>query len=320
MTIAAAGAALPAFPATMRRPRALRPGDRVGLISPASPLSDGELVQSIEHVRSLGLEPVVGRYAGASTGYLAGTDEQRASDFNVMARDPAIRGIIATRGGYGTMRILDALDYGAIANDPKVIVGFSDVTALLNAVALRSGVVTFHGPLAGRLSKWDSVTRGYFERICMSARPPGTLVAPDAHVLASGQARGRIAGGNLSLVCALIGTPWSVPFGDALLVLEDVEEQPYRIDRMLTQLRLAGAFRAARGVLFGACTDCRADGPSLSADEVLADRLGHLDRPVLAGVPVGHIPEQWVMPIGIEARLDATNRRLELLEPAVLAA
>ncbi len=301
----------------MRKPPALRPGDRVGLIAPASPLSDGEIERGVEHVRLLGLEPVLGRFAAASTGYLAGSDLDRAADFNRMARDPAIRGIIALRGGYGTMRILDALDYGAIAADPKVVMGFSDLTAVLNAVARRSAVITFHGPLAARESVFDETTRAYIERVCMSSEPIGTLRAPEAHVVHGGSARGRLAGGNLSLVAALTGTPWAPAFHDALLLLEDTDEEPYRIDRMLTQLRLAGALGAAKGVLFGACTHCEAKGPSMSVNQVIEDRLGDLERPVLSGLPFGHIHEQWVLPIGLEARLDAESRSLEIPESAV---
>ncbi len=317
MTMAAATAALPAFPSPMRKPPRLRAGDRVGLISPASPLADGEIEKGISHIRSLGLEPVLGNFVGAQDGYLAGSDEERAGDFNRMARDPSIRGIIAMRGGYGTMRILDALDYAAIAADPKVVMGFSDLTAILNAVARRSAVVTFHGPLAARESQFDSVTREYVKRVCMSAQPIGTLRAPHAVALRAGRARGPIAGGNLSLVSSLVGTPWAPAFRDALLLLEETGEEPYRIDRMLTQLRLAGALQASRGVLFGACTHCEPKGPSQTVDQVLADRLGGLDKPVLAGVPVGHIPEQWVLPIGLEGVLDASALTLEIPEAAV---
>ncbi len=301
----------------MRKPPALRRGDRIGLIAPASPLSSSEIEKGIEHVRLLGLEPVLGRFAAASSGYLAGSDRERAADFNQMARDPEIRGIIALRGGYGTMRILDELDYAAIAADPKVVMGFSDLTAVLNAVARRSGVVTFHGPLAARESVFDDATLAYVERVCMSTEPIGTLRAREAHVVRASSARGRLAGGNLSLVSALVGTPWVPAFRGALLLLEETEEQPYRIDRMLTQLRLAGALEATKGVLFGACTHCEAQGPSMTADQVIADRLGDLDRPVVAGLPFGHIHEQWVLPIGLEAKLDAESLSLEIPEAAV---
>ncbi|HEY9085645.1 MAG TPA: LD-carboxypeptidase [Candidatus Tyrphobacter sp.] len=309
--------ALPAFPSAMRKAPRLRAGDRVGLISPASPLGETEIERGIEHVRCLGLEPVLGHFAAARNGYLAGSDAERAGDFNRMARDPEIRGIIALRGGYGTMRILELLDYAAIAADPKVVMGFSDLTAVLNAVARRCAVVTFHGPLAAGESPFDAKTREYVERACMSAEPIGTLRASNAVALHPGRARGRIAGGNLSLVASLVGTPWAPAFAEVLLVLEEIGEEPYRIDRMLTQLRLAGALKASRGILFGACSECEAKGPSSTVDQILADRLGDHDGPVLAGVPVGHVPEQWVLPIGLDGVLDASNLTLEIPEAAV---
>lgn len=309
--------ALAAFPSRMRKPPALRRGDKVGLIAPASPLSESEIMQGVQHVRSLGLEPVVGSFAAARDGYLAGSDAHRAADFNRMARDPEIRGIFALRGGYGTMRILDLLDFQAIGADPKVVMGFSDLTAVLNAVARHSGVVAFHGPLAARESVWDATTRAYVERACMSTDPIGILRAPEARALHGGRTRGFLSGGNLSLVSSLVGTPWAPAFRDALLVLEEVDEEPYRIDRMLTQLRLAGVLGAAAGVLFGQCTHCEPKGASMTAAQVLEDRLSGLSGPVLSGVPVGHIPEQWVLPIGLEAVLDASTLTLEIPEAAV---
>ena len=317
ITMSTAISALPAFPSPMRKPPMLRRGDRIGLIAPASPLAENEIVAGLEHVRLLRLEPVLGDFVRAHDGYLAGTDEERAADFNRMARDSAIRGIFALRGGYGTMRILDRLDYAAIAADPKVIMGFSDITAVLNAVARRSRVITFHGPVASRETTFDPVARAYIEQACMSTDPIGELRAPDATVIAAGRARGPIAGGNLSLVSALVGTPWVPAIHNSLLLLEETDEQPYRIDRMLTQLRLAGVFKAASGVIFGACTNCLPKGPSFSFEEVLSDRLGDLGRPVISGVSVGHIPDQWVLPIGLEAELDAQGRTLRIAEPAV---
>lgn len=261
----------------------------------------------------------MGRFVARRDGYLAGSDAERAADFNRMARDPDVRGIFALRGGYGTMRILDALDFRAIAADPKVVMGFSDLTAVLNAVVRESRVVAFHGPLAARESVWDETTLESVRRACMSPEPLGVLHAPDATVLRAGRARGRLAGGNLSLVTSLLGTPWAPPLRDALLVLEDVDEEPYRIDRMLTQLRLAGALAGAAGILFGACTHCEAKGASMSASAVVEDRIADAGVPAVTGVPVGHLPEQWVLPLGLEAVLDAGGRSLRIDEPAVRA-
>lgn len=293
---------------------ALRPGDAVALVAPAGPLkSDDEFNRAKEIVRALGLEPRTGSYAKATTlGYLAGTDEQRAADFNDAVRDPDIRGIFALRGGYGTMRILEQIDYDAIARDPKVVLGYSDLTALLNAVTQQTGLVTFHGPVAA-LSQFSALETQSLRAAVMSAEPLGVLKAPEAQTVRGGVASGRIAGGNLSLIAALTGTPYEIDTTDALLILEDVDESPYRIDRMLTQLRLSGALMRAAGIIAGGWTNCGV------SDELLHDRLGDLGIPIVTETLIGHIDEQWTLPIGARAMLDAEARTLTLEEPSVRA-
>jgi muramoyltetrapeptide carboxypeptidase len=317
--LAATLASAPAFPHGLRKPRMLRRGDLVGMVTPASPLEPGEIAQGVAHMEALGLRVRVGAFANAHDGFLAGTDEQRASDFNAMARDPHVRAIVAFRGGYGTMRILDALDYDALRRDPKVVLGFSDITAILNAVTRRSGIVTFHGPVAARDTSYDAVTRSAVARALMQPEPIGVLSAPGIRTLVRGRARGPLAGGNLSLVAALTGTPYAIAAAGAVLFLEETNEEPYRVDRMLTQLRLAGTLEAANGVVFGQCTHCEATGDSGSIESVLSDRIGGVGRPAIAGVPVGHIEDQWILPIGISAELDADARTLTVLESGVSA-
>ncbi|HTX60612.1 MAG TPA: LD-carboxypeptidase, partial [Verrucomicrobiae bacterium] len=217
--------------------------------------------------------------------------------------------------GYGTMRILDALDFDAIRDDPKVVMGYSDLTAIVNAIPMRSGVIAFHGPVAAHGSSYSGVAREYFERTLMSPDPVGVLHAPDAQRIAPGRARGRLAGGNLSLVSALQGTPFAVPLRDAIFFFEETQEQPYRIDRMLTQLALGGALRDVRAALFGQCTGCAGDAPT--AEEVIAERLRSLHVPALTGAPFGHVPTQWILPVGLDAELDADAQTLTLLEAAV---
>ncbi len=271
--LAAIAPAVPSFPAPMKKPPMLERGDRVGLIAPASPPTGDDIGQAVEHVASLGLVPVLGKSVRAQDGYLAGSDAERAADFNAMARDSEIRAIVAIRGGYGTMRILPMLDYEAVARDPKIVMGFSDLTALLNAVAVRSRVVTFHGPVGAHGSSWSGAARAYLEA-ALFATNPTRLRIDGARPIVSGRARGRLAGGNLALVASLVGTPFAVAAGGAILFLEETEEPPYRIDRMLTQLALAGDLVAARGILFGRCTKCVGPGPTQSADEVIGERLG----------------------------------------------
>jgi len=283
----------------------------VALVAPAGPLAkDEDLARAMEVVRSFGLIPRAGRHARAKRGYLAGSDAQRAADFNEAARDPQVRGIFALRGGYGTMRILDAIDYEALAADPKVVLGYSDLTALLNAITQRTGLITFHGPVAA-LSAFTGIERGWLQRAVMQTDPLGALEAPDAGVVAEGTAQGRLCGGNLSLIAALTGTPFEIDTSGAILFIEEVDEAPYRIDRMLTQLRLSGALSRAAGVLVGRCANCDvgADHPyaGMPLAQTLRDRLGDLGVPVLAELPIGHRGEQWTLPIGAHARINGTH-------------
>jgi muramoyltetrapeptide carboxypeptidase len=305
----------------MLPPRKLRHGDVVALVAPAGPLASLEELQRAEDVvRSLGLVPRVMPGASLKLGYLAGTDEQRAGDFNAAIRDPQVRAVFALRGGYGTMRILDRLDYDAIRRDPKVILGYSDLTALLNVITQRTGVVTFHGPVAA-LSDFTDNEVAWLRAAVLSSAPLGTLNVPNARVLRGGVAQGRLAGGNLSLITALLGTPHEIDVAGAILVIEEVDEAPYRIDRMLTQLRLNGALARVAGIVAGGWTNC--DVPEdhryagLRLADVLADRLQDLGVPVLLGLPVGHIDEQWTLPLGATVLLDAGAHTLTITESAV---
>jgi muramoyltetrapeptide carboxypeptidase len=313
--LGAAMAANPVFPATLVRPPVLRRGDRVGLVAPASPLDASEIDDGVAHLASFGLVPVLGEHVRAQTGYLAGSDAERAADFNKMARDRSIRAIVALRGGYGTMRILDALDYDAIRRDPKIVMGYSDITAIVNAIAVRSGVIAFHGPVASHGSSYSGVARAYFQRALMSTEPIGTLHIAHPRVIAPGRATGSLAGGNLSLASSLAGTPYAIPSRDAIFFFEETHEAPYRIDRMLTQLQLAGNLRGVRGVLVGQCTDCTGDEPTPPAGDVIAERVRSLECPAVAGAPIGHIATQWIVPIGARAELDAAAGTLTISEP-----
>lgn len=306
---------------TVLRPRALRERDTVALIAPAGPLaSPEELARAQDVVRSLGLVPRVMPGALRQLGYLAGTDEERAADFNAAVRDPEIRGIFALRGGYGTMRILDRIDYEAIRANPKVMLGYSDLTALLNAITQRTGVITFHGPVAA-LSDFTENEVTWLRAAVMNGSALGALRWPNGRKLSGGKARGHLAGGNLSLIAALIGTPHEIDVSGALLVIEDVEEAPYKIDRMLTQLRLAGALERAAGIIAGGWTNCDVDEDhryaGLRLADVLTDRLADLDIPVLLDLPIGHIDEQWTLPLGAIATLDADAGMLTIEEPSV---
>jgi muramoyltetrapeptide carboxypeptidase len=288
-----------------RRPPLLAPGARVALVAPAGPLAGEEdLARAVANATALGWEPVVGAHVLARDGYLAGDDADRARDLNRAIADAAVDGIWCLRGGYGAMRILEAVDYDALARRPKALIGYSDITALHAAVRVRCGLVTFHGPTArGALTPF---ARESLERAVARAQDP-CGVAPAARVLRDGQARGRLAGGNLALVAALVGTPFAALPERCILVLEDVKEAVYRIDRMLTQLRLAGLLARCTGIAFGQFTEIpAADGDGTRPIETLLREVADLAGvPCVAGVPVGHVGDQWTLPLGAMAELDA---------------
>ena len=312
------------------RPPKLMHGSRIALIAPAGPLLENDDLARAEALcRALGYDPVLGRSAHARHGYLAGTDAERLSDLNIALTDPAITAIWCIRGGYGSIRILDAVDYGAIAKRPKPLIGYSDITALLNAVTRQTGVVTFHGPVAR--SSMPAFSRWHFERVLCREEAAGrlgripqaadVLVPPENRIvtLRGGVAEGPLAGGNLSLLQCLIGTPYFPDLDGAVLFLEDVGEDLYRVDRMLAHLRLIGALRRLAGVAIGRFTSLERssrDG-ALGFDEVLANYFGPLGVPIAYGFPIGHIDDQWTLPLGVRARLDADAGEIELLEPAV---
>ena len=290
-------------------PPALAPGARVALLAPAGPLSSAaDLERAERNVRDLGWEPHTYPNALARDGYLAGDDASRLADLNAAIRDPRIDGIWCLRGGYGSMRILDAVDYDSLRRRPKAIIGFSDITALHLAVRARSDLVSFHGPTAR--AELTPFSRESLSRATMatssdhSTRDPFSNSAPLTW-LQEGRATGRLEGGNLALVCALLGTPYTARFDGAILVLEDVNEPLYRIDRMLRQLILAGALERVAGLCFGAFTERgdESDAGARSLDVLFGEAAAHVRGPVVSDAPIGHVPDQWTLPLGAQAEL-----------------
>jgi len=292
-------------------------------------LERDDLTRADALCRALGYEPVLGPHARHRQGYLAGTDEERLGDLNAALRDASVDAIWCIRGGYGTTRILDRIDFEALARRPRPLIGFSDITTILNAAVSRAGVVAFHGPVAR--APMAAFSRRHFERVLACAEPAGRLgrlpAPPDVLIprqdrivtLSSGVAEGPLAGGNLTLLQCLIGTPYFPELDGAILFLEDVGEDLYRVDRMLAHLRMVGALDRLAGVLVGRFTDLErnmADG-ALGFDEVLETYFGRLGIPAGFGFPVGHIDDQWTLPLGVRARFDADAGELELLEAAV---
>jgi muramoyltetrapeptide carboxypeptidase len=302
------------FSTTMRpiRPPALRKGDVIGVCAPASPpLRDGDLQKGIAYLEGLGYRVEPGRNLHKKDGYLAGSDEGRAADLNRFFRDRKVRAIISIRGGYGSMRILNMLDYRAVRNDPKIFVGYSDLTAVSLALFARCGLVTFAGPMvaAGMARGLKPAEEELFWRMLTSTRPLGALPTP-AKPLFGGNASGVLLGGNLSIVSRLAGTPHLPPLRNAILVLEEVGERPYRVDRMLQQLRLARSLDGVRGVVLGEFTDCRPEEgkPSLTLRRIFKDMFAGLDSPVLTGVRHGHVSGSLTLPIGLRVTIRAGKR------------
>ena len=299
----------------MRRP-SLPADARVALVAPAGPLNGAhDLERARENVRSFGWVPVVGANVLARDGYLAGSDGARLADLNDALVDDAIDGVWCIRGGYGVMRILETIDYAALRRRPKPVIGYSDITALHAAIATRCDTVTFHGPTAR--AQLSVFSRDSLRRALTGADSAGT--ADGARVLTPGRARGRLVGGNLAILSGLAGTPYAPDYRDAIVVMEDVNEAVYRIDRMLTHLRLTRALGGCAGLVFGEFTDIPADASedSLGArglDDVLGDVARVLGVPCIAGAPIGHVADQWTLPLGAEAELDADARTLRILE------
>jgi muramoyltetrapeptide carboxypeptidase len=296
-----------------RAPPPLAPGARVALVAPAGPLGGrDDLDRAIANVRDLGWEPVVATHALARTGYFAGDDDARAADLNSALRDTRIDAVWCLRGGYGAIRILDRIDWSVLRGHGKPVLGYSDVTAVHGAIARQAGLVSYHAPTAR--TTLSAFSRASLERAVMRGED-SCGVATRARVLRPGRAMGRLEGGNLAVFAALIGTPYLPSLDGAILVLEDVNEAVYRIDRMFAQLRLSGTLHGVRAIVFGECVNCpeESDDGARRLDDVLLELAETLRVPCLAGVPVGHVSEQWTVPLGALAEVDAEGRALRVV-------
>jgi muramoyltetrapeptide carboxypeptidase len=317
-------------PGSLLKPPRLRQGDTVGLVIASSAQYDPfEIDILLDALRSLDLVPRLGRHVGDRRGHLAGRDEDRAADLNAMFADPQVRAIHCIRGGSGAARILPLLDYPLIARHPKPLVGYSDVTALLLAIHARTGLVTFHGPNGS--SEWNPTNVDYLRRVMVDAEQVNFVnpqerqeaIVQTRHrirPITTGVTRGRLLGGNLTVLTALMGSDYLPEFRDAILFLEDVDEAPYRIDRMLTQLKLAGVLGRIRGFVWGTCTRCNpGEGfGSLTITDILDDHIKPLGIPAYQGAMIGHINRQFTLPVGIEVEIDAAAGSIRMLEAAVL--
>lgn len=318
------------------KPAALKPGDLVVLVAPAAPVGQQTIDDAIVGLEAMGLRVRVVDHATTKFGYLAGTDDQRAASLMDAFADPEVKAIFPVTGGYGVTRLLDKLDYELIRQNPKVLLGFSDITGLHLALNLRAGLVTFHGPNMTQLMKRDdedrSWQRGWALRAIMADRyadatGPGYAIAVDdlttqPLTMVPGKARGRLIGGNLSLISATMGTPYEIETKGRVLFLEDTREEPYRVDRMLSTMRLAGKLDGCAAVLLGDFTYVPPKGETVregfTVDEVLDQYFAEADYPVIRRWPTGHIRPNACLPVGAMAEVDADARTVRLLEDPVV--
>jgi len=306
------------------RPFRLRPGDTVAMISPASPPRGvRSLALGKKRLERLGLRVVVGKHALSEYGYLAGSDRERLQDLEAAFRDQAVKAVFCARGGYGISRLVGQFDPSLAARHPKALIGFSDIT-LLHLALQKAGVISFWGPMPCTGLGWTAFSVRSLERALMSGDPVGRVpFSPRrrAATVRPGIAQGPLTGGTLSLLTASLATPWEVETRGRIVFLEDVDEEPYRVDRLLAQFVAAGKLSDAAGVALGIFTGTKVKNSpgrlSLTMQEVFADHLLPLKIPVLANVAVGHVPDQVTLPYGVEARMDAGARTLEVLEPSV---
>jgi len=308
------------------KPQKLNKGDTIGLIAPGSYITQKQLDESIRNFEELGYYVKSGKNILNKHGYLAGNDNDRANDIHEMFQDNEVKAIVAVRGGYGCARLLSILDYDLIRANPKILIGYSDITSLLYAIYEKTGLVCFHGPVG--TSTFNEYSVNHFENILSSSAKNYEMKnlpkeEDQIKVISPGVGTGELVGGNLSIVVSMIGTEYDIDARGKIIFLEDIGEQPYRIDRMLTQMRQSSMFDSCSGIALGVFRRCEIDPDdpesenSLTLQQVFEDRLGDLGVPVIYGLSFGHITNKFTLPFGIKARLDTYNSKLILLENSV---
>ena len=296
------------------RPPQLEPGDTVGIVAPASPFDADLFDEGIKTLESMGYRTHVPDDLFERNGYLAGSDEHRIDIFHRLLADSKIKAIVCARGGYGSMRLLPFLDFSLIQKNPKIIFGLSDISALLSVIYSRTGLVTFHGPMITTLANAPLETREAMIA-AISPHQPHNVEMNNGTTIRSGSASGRMCGGNLNTLNHLMGTPFAPDFRGHLLFLEDRGEKPYRIDRMLTQMKQADCFQNLAGLILGDFIDC---GPPQEIIRIFTDAFDDVSIPIVAGCEAGHGKQNLTIPLGLEATLDADNCKLLYHQPATV--
>lgn len=311
----------------MIKPGSLKFGDTIGIIAPASPTTDENVKKSYNKLIEMGFKVKMGKGCYEHYGYLAGTDKLRAEDLNNMFKDKEVDGIICIRGGYGSPRILELLDYDLIRENPKVFIGYSDISALHIALNQLSNLVTFHGPMVSSdmIGNFSDFSKKSLYNFVLNNEFVGEIKNPegeDIENINGGLAEGQIIGGNLSLLVDTIGTSYEIDTKDKILFIEEVGEEPYQIDRMLTQLRLSGKLEEAKGIILGDFNNCVAEtseyADSLTLEQVIEDIIKPIGKPTIFNLQSGHCEPMITLPFGVMARLDADNKQLIILDSAVL--
>ncbi|MFZ1518791.1 MAG: LD-carboxypeptidase [Ignavibacteriaceae bacterium] len=313
------------------KPKRLKVGDKLAIVAPGSYISEEELQDSIKNLNQLGFETTHSKKILLQSGYFAGSDKDRAEDLMEKFSDKSVKGIVCARGGYGCARILPMLDYDIIRANPKVLIGYSDITALLYGIYQKSGLVTFHGPVG--TSTFNDYSVDNFKRVLINPERtslfPNSTSGDDENVygvtsIVKGKGKGRLVGGNLSIMVSLIGTEFDVDYSNKIIFIEEIGEEPYRVDRMLTQMIQTDKLKDAAGVMMGIFRNCegKQKDPSFSKTctlmEVLQDRLNKLKIPVVYGMSFGHVKDKFTIPFGALAELDADKQTFTLLEKAVI--
>lgn len=302
------------------RPRALRPGDTIGIIAPAGPICEPRsLDQGIHTLQRLGFQVHCEDRVLETRGYLAGEDSQRAEELLRYFADPHIQAILALRGGYGCSRLIPLISHKLHRAHCKIFMGFSDLTTLHLFMTRRLGWVTFHGPMATSLALVELKGEAEKHLVSLWSDPAyhPALTFPELETWSGGVAEGKLVGGCLSILVTSLGTPYEIQTEGRILFLEDLGEAPYRVDRMLTHLRLAGKLEGVMGILLGRFQDCTSENSTVTVNETLRDILQPLGVPILANFRAGHGPENWAIPLGVRVRIDAERKSLELLDSAV---
>ena len=312
------------------KPKRLRPGDTIAVVAPASGATAEAFERALANVATLGLKAKVGKYARGSKDFLSGTDAERLHDLHWAFEDVEVKGVWCVRGGSGAPRLLPDINYALIKKNPKVFIGYSDITALHMAISQQTGLVTFHGPVAS--SELSEYTKSNLINSVMSPPAPYKIQPSEYNlaqtsalfkptVITPGKARGRLVGGNLSQLAAIAGTPFALKdVKGAILFAEDINEPPYKVDRLFTQLRQSCDMRSLAGVALGVFSSAQSatDADTAMTLRVLKDRLGDLGIPVVTGLSIGHIRDQFTLPMGIEAELDTSTATVTMLESPVI--